>query len=56
MDKRHAKREAYKIASLLIDQAQDSAVEPWEENDADALRIGEALNELSQQLWNRGPG
>lgn len=56
MNKRQAKRQAYRIASLLIDQRLSSL--PSEDggfalNDVDEARVEAALRELSQQLFDR---
>lgn len=56
MNKRQAKRLAYRIASLLIDQRLTSPPSPdggFALNDADEARIEVALRELSQQLFDR---
>jgi hypothetical protein len=62
MDRREAKRRAYRIAAMALEGVEAVELSTYylddDENltDEDVNRIQEALRELSRELWRRGGG
>lgn len=53
MNARQAKREACQIGALLIEQAQMSHDEAWEDDPSDAALVDKALAALADELFRR---